>query len=82
MKTGTSPKTLRIPNDMIADIERVAEEKNTTFSDVAIDRMRQNDNSLTPAVLAKVQTIINLSKNGEIEEAQREANSLWARISI
>lgn len=82
MKTGTSPKTLRIPNDMIADIERVAEEKNTTFSDVAIDRMRHSDNSLTPAVLAKVQTIINLSKNGEIEEAQREANSLWAKISI
>ncbi len=82
MKKGTSPKTLRIPNDTISDIEKEAKEKNTTFSDVAIDRMRHKDNPLTPAVLARVQTIINLSKNGEVEEAQKESNKLWARISM
>lgn len=39
MKTGTSPKTLRIPNDTIADIEETAKAKKTTFSKEANRRL-------------------------------------------
>ena len=87
MKTGTSPKTLRIPNDTIADIEKEASAKNTTFSDIAINRLRNKDNALTPQVLTKLQTILNRSLEGartgsveKIEEAQKEANELWERM--
>lgn len=87
MKTGTSPKTLRIPNDTIADIEKEAFAKNTTFSDIAINRLRNKDNALTPQVLTKLQTILNRSLEGartgsveKIEEAQKEANELWEKM--
>ena len=43
MKTGTTPKTLRIPNDTIAEIERVAKEKKTSFSKEAIRRLQNKD---------------------------------------
>lgn len=87
MKTGTSPKTLRIPNDTIADIEKEASAKNTTFSDIAINRLRNKDNALTPQVLTKLQTILHRSLEGartgsveKIEEAQKEANELWEKM--
>ena len=87
MKTGTSPKTLRIPNDTIADIEKEASAKDTTFSDIAINRLRHKDNALTPQVLTKLQTILNRSREGartgsveKIEEAQKEANELWEKM--
>ena len=89
MKTGTTPKTLRIPDNIVADIEKEASAKGTTFSDIAVDRLRHPDNSLTPAILAKVQTVINRSlegaKTGSVEsirEAQKEANKLWQKISM
>lgn len=87
MKTGTSPKTLRIPNDTIADIEKEASAKDTTFSDIAINRLRHKDNALTPQVLTKLQTNLNRSLEGartgsveKIEEAQKEANELWEKM--
>ena len=64
MKTGTSPKTLRIPNDTIADIERVAQEKKTSFSKEANRRLKGRDNTDYPLFLAKTQTIINLCWEG------------------
>lgn len=87
MKTGTSPKTLRIPNDTITDIEREALAKDTTFSDITINRLRHKDNALMPQVLTKLQTILNRSLEGartgsveKVEEAQKEANALWEKI--
>lgn len=88
MKTGTSPKTLRIPNDTIADIERVAKEKKTTFSKEAIRRLKgRNDDTNYPLFLAKTQTIINLCREGvrtgseePIRKAQEEENKIWTRI--
>lgn len=87
MKTGTSPKTLRIPNDTIADIEKEASANDTTFSDIAINRLRHKDKALTPQVLTKLQTILNRSLEGartgsveKIEEAQKEANELWEKM--
>ncbi|SEH48612.1 hypothetical protein SAMN02910265_00998 [Ruminococcus flavefaciens] len=84
MKSRTTAKTIRIPNDIYADIEREAAKKDTSFSKEAIDRLRHVDNSLTPDILATIQTIINKSLEGvktgsckPIKEAQEEANKLW-----
>lgn len=89
MKTGTSPKTLRIPNDTIADIERVAQEKKTSFSKEANRRLKGRDNTDYPLFLAKTQTIINLCWEGVntgnkalIQKAQEEENKLWTRTMI
>ena len=89
MKTGTSPKTLRIPNDTIAEIERVAKEKKTTFSKEAIRRLRNKGSyeKNYPFFLTKVQTLINYSLAGVqtgneeiVKKAQEEAKKLWARM--
>ena len=88
MKTGTSPKTLRIPNDIIADIEETAKEKKTTFSKEAIRRLRNKGDSDTKSsiFLAKVQTIIGLSfdayrfgREDLFQKAQEEHIKLWKR---
>ena len=86
MKTGTSPKTLRIPNDTIADIEETA--KKTTFSKEANRRLKgRNDDTNYPLFLAKTQTIINLCWEGvrtgseePIRKAQEEERKLWTKI--
>lgn len=89
METGTSPKTLRIPNETIADIEKAANEKNTTFSKEAICRLKNKGSVDTnyPLFLAKTQTIINLCFEGvdtqnveQIKKAQEEQRKLWTRI--
>ncbi len=87
MKTGTSPKTLRIPNETIDDIENAAIEKGTTFSKEAIRRLNGKDDINYPLFLAKTQTIINLCSEGVstgneklIKKAQEEENELWTRI--
>ena len=91
MKTGTSPKTLRIPNDTIAEIERVAKEKKTSFSKEAIRRLQNkgSDDKNYPLLLAKMQTIINFSLEGAesgnvemVKKAQEEARKLWKRKLI
>ena len=89
METGTSPKTLRIPNDTISDIEKVAKEKNTTFSKEAIRRLKNKGSVDTnyPLFLAKAQTIINLCYEGastgnveKVKKAQEEERKLWPKI--
>ncbi len=89
MKTGTSPKTLRIPNGTIADIEETAKAKKTSFSKEANRRLEQKGGSDTNYLffLAKMQTIINLSYEGYragredlFQKAQEEEKKLWTRI--
>lgn len=91
MKTSTTPKTLRIPNDTIAEIERVAKEKKTSFSKEAIRRLqnKDSDDKNYPLLLAKMQTIINFSlegtKTGNVEmvnKAKEEVKKLWERKLI
>jgi len=89
MKTGTSPKTLRIPNDTVADIEETAKAKKTSFSKEANRRLKGKDNTNYPMFLAKTQTIINLCWEGVntgnkalIQKAQEEENKLWTRTMI
>lgn len=88
MKTGTSPKTLRIPNETIADIENAAKANKTSFSKEANRRlMDRNDDTNYPLFLAKTRTIINLCWEGvrtgseePIRKAQEEEKKLWTRI--
>lgn len=89
MKTVTSPKTLRIPNDTIADIEETAKAKKTSFSKEANRRLKGRDNTDYLLFLAKTQTIINLCWEGVntgnkalIQKAQEEENKLWTRTMI
>ena len=91
MKNGTSPKTMRIPNDIIADIEETAKEKKTTFSKEAIRRLQNkgSDDKNYPLLFAKMQTIINFSLEGAesgnvemVKKAQEEARKLWKRKLI
>lgn len=87
MKNQTTPKTIRIPNKTISEIENEASKKNTTFSEIAIRRLQHSDNALTPSILAKIQNVINTAMEGAktgsvemIEKAQKEGNDLWKRI--
>ena len=89
MKNGTSPKTMRIPNDIIADIEQTAKEKKTTFSKEAIRRLRNKGSydKNYPFFLTKIQTLINYSLVGVqtgneeiVKKTQEEAKKLWARM--
>ena len=91
MKTGTSPKTLRIPNDTIAEIEETSKAKKTTFSKEAIRRLQNkgSDDKNYPLQLAKMQTIINFSLEGAetgnvemVKKAREEARKLWKRKLI
>ena len=91
MKNGTSPKTLRIPNDTIAEIERVAKAKKTTFSKEAIHRLqnKDSDDKNFPLLFAKMQTIINFSLEGAetgnvemVNKAKEEVKKLWERKLI
>ena len=82
MRTHTTAKTIRIPNDTLTDIEETAKHKNVSFSKEAVNRLRQRDDTPVPAILAKTQTIINLTREGKTKEAQKEMNQLWERISI
>lgn len=89
MKAGTTPKTLRIPNETIADIENAAKANKTSFSKEANRRLANKGGSDTnyPLFLAKTQTIINLCLEGvrtgneeQIRKAQEEEKKLWAKI--
>ena len=89
MKTGTTLKTMRIPDDIIADIEETAKAKKTSFSKEANRRLEQKGGSDTNYLLflAKMQTIINLSYEGYragredlFQKAQEEEKKLWTRI--
>lgn len=91
MKKETTVKSIRIPNDIIADIEETAKEKKTTFSKEAIRRLRNkgSDDRNYPLLLAKMQTIINFSLEGAesgnvemVKKAQEEVRKLWKRKLI
>lgn len=91
MRKETTVKSIRIPNDIIADIEETAKEKKTTFSKEAIRRLQNkgSDDKNYPLLLAKMQTIINFSLEGAetgnvemVKKAQEEARKLWKRKLI
>lgn len=80
----TKSKTMRIPVDIINDIEKTVAEKNTSFTKEANYRLKHFSNSLTPAVMVKIQNIINTAANAlpaELaEEIQKEGDELWRSL--
>ena len=91
MRKETTVKSIRIPNDIIADIEETAKEKKTTFSKEVIRRLQNkgSDDKNYPLLLAKMQTIINFSLEGAesgnvemVKKAQEEVRKLWKRKLI
>ena len=88
MRKETTVKSIRIPNDIIADIEETAKEKKTTFSKEVIRRLRNKGDIDTKSTifLVKVQTIIGLSfdayrfgREDLFQKAQEEHIKLWKR---
>ena len=83
----TISKTIRIPVQVVRDIEQETYEKNTTFSNVALYRLQHHENQLTPALLAKLQDIANLATEAvnessltKAEMAQKEVSELWKSL--
>ncbi|WP_028519297.1 hypothetical protein [Ruminococcus flavefaciens] len=76
-------RTIRFPEDIVADIEREAEETGKDFSKVVIYRLRNYHKPLTPDVMVKIQNIVNhalacvLKGSRSIQGLQREVNELW-----
>ena len=70
-------KSIWIEEETIADIEKEAEERGSKFATIANERLKQRADVPAPFILAKTQTIINLCKEGRIDDAQEEENKLW-----
>ncbi|WP_294753277.1 hypothetical protein [uncultured Ruminococcus sp.] len=79
MSTRTKRISVRVPNDIYDDIETKAEQKGIIFSKEVVKRLRNQGDTPLPAVLAKTQNIINLTRAGKTEEAQKEMNLLWQK---
>lgn len=84
----TISKSIRIPESIFRDIEKEAANSNKSFSSVAITRMQDHKNALTPALLAKIQNIANLateavndSSSEKAERTQKEVASLWKYLN-
>ncbi|WP_295067256.1 hypothetical protein [Ruminococcus sp.] len=83
-KIKTILKPIRIPEDIINDIEREAEKKGTDFSKEVVYRLRHYKHPLTPFIVIKIQNIVNracaiaMRYSPEIiKELQRDVNDLW-----
>ena len=79
MSTRTKRISVRVPNDIYDDIETKAEQKGIIFSKEVVKRLRNQGDTPLPTVLAKTQTIINLTRAGKTKEAQKEMNLLWEK---
>ena len=70
-------KSIWIDVDTIEDIEKEARDEGTKFAVIVNRRLKQHDNSQLPAILAKAQTLINLTHEGRTEDAQKVENESW-----
>ena len=75
--------SLRIPESIQKELGEEAEKTGTSVSKVAIYRMQHNKSVLTPAVIAKIQNIVNIATdmtNANTEATrnlQERVNELW-----
>jgi len=72
-------KSIRFPDDIYEEIETKAKQKGIKFSKEVVNRLRNQGDTPLPAILAKTQTIINLTRAGKTKEAQKEMNLLWEK---
>lgn len=90
MKEQKSPRENKVPlsvkvhKSVLNEIDRTAEEQGLTRTQIVEYRLQNFEKSLTPAIMAHLQNVINLSLEGartnspeKIREAQKEANKLW-----
>lgn len=79
------PKSVRIPTDVMAEIEKEAKEK--FGGNVSVDinyRLKHFETPLTPVIMAKLQNIVNtavdtvkITDPGKADKMQDEVNDLW-----
>ena len=86
MEENTILKSVRIPKDMVDEINRDAEARGTDFSKEVNRRIKHRDDANYPMFLAKTQTIVNMcmeamnTGNEEtLRRAQEEAKKLWVK---
>ena len=84
-KEPTVKKSVRIPNDVVSELEKDAEKNfGGNFSDAAVYRMKHSKAPLTPAIMTKIQDIANTaietvrgSDPSKAENIEREVDRLW-----
>ena len=83
-KEKTVLKPLRINENVVKEIEQEAIDTNTNFSQIANYRLRHHDRTLTPAITAQIQNIVNTAEElvgryapKEIATLQKEVTKLW-----
>ena len=64
-------KSIRFPDDIYEEIETKAKQKRIKFSKEVVNRLRNQGDTPLPAVLAKTQNIINLSRAGKMKKLKR-----------
>ncbi len=86
-KEKTVLKPLRIHESVVKEIEQEAIDTNTNFSQIANYRLRHHDSTLTPAITAQIQNIVNTAEElvgryapKEIATLQKEAVKLWMNM--
>lgn len=84
-KEPSVPKSVRIPTDVMAEIEKEAKEKfGGNISDDINYRLKHFKSPLTPVIMVKVQNLVNTAVDtvkvndpGKADKMQEEANDLW-----
>ena len=81
------PKALRIKESVVNEIEQEAVDTGKNFSQIANYRLEHFGRSLTPAITAKVQDIVNTAEDlvgelapKEIKTLQTEVKKLWLHL--
>ena len=83
-KEKTALKPLRINESVVKEIEQEAIDTKKNFSQIANYRLRHHDRTLTPAITATIQDIVNTADElvgifapKEIAALQKEVTKLW-----
>ena len=86
-KEKTVSKAIRIQESVVEEINKEAKAQNKTFSDIANYRLKHFTRPLTPAIMAKVQDIVNMTAelvgeyaSKDVESLQKEVEELWKYV--
>lgn len=76
--------SVKISKALLSDIDRTAKEQGVPRTRIIEFRLKATENPITPAIMAHIQNVINLSLEGaktgspqKVHAAQKEANKLW-----
>ena len=83
-KESTVKKSIRIQKRVAEEIEKEAAKKNQSFSDAVNYRLQHFQSPLTPAIMGKVQDIVNKATESvkeydppNADNMQKEVAELW-----